>query len=531
MIREMRMRGQDVYRGRWLLCGKHKAISLLWVILLLLSVTSIPVSSQTPDSATPVSSIDSLPTYEMDLLLDAQKRTIGGSFEVTWTNSTGTEQSSIYFRLYPNADYYSEGEMLIEDVRIDDQPVAATIQDDPTVLEVTPESPIAPDESIMIGLQFQTVIPVDSDAGYGIFQCDSASDIWNLANWYPILAGYEAETGWYLQEPTQFGDPTFSETAQYRVAIEVPDHLTVVSTGETTATQSGFAGYSKHVIETGPAREFVLTLLPSDVSTANATADDIRVNVTLPATADVPGLAQFMADTAAEALEIYESWMGEYPSAEFDISVADLSGANAVSWSGLTWFSLESIVADGELTEAEEVGLAFVILHEVGHQWIADIVGSNNNDHGFMTEGFVNALTVLAAEQIYGADRASLYLRAWVAGPYSSLLNDGRDGIADAPLTDETIGVLRTLLVYGKAAVGFIAIREEIGEEAFLIALDDYTTDYRFTVSEPDDLQAAFELASGDDLNELWSFWFNEDTTTRDDLNAVLDAFDEQLTE
>jgi aminopeptidase N len=245
--------------------------------------------------------------------------------------------------------------------------------------------------------------------------------------------------------------------------------------------------------------------------------------VTLPESA--PDLAQFMAGTAADAMTVYESWMGEYPSPEFDISVASLSGANGVSWSGLTWFSLGPLVADGIVTEEEKVGLAFVILHEVGHQWIADIVGSNNNDHGFMTEGLVNALAVLAADEIFGEERADMYLRSWVAGPYSSLLNDGRDGVADATLTNDTNGVIRTLLIYGKAAVGFIAIREDIGEDAFLQALAAYSSDYRFAISEPDDLLAAFESASGSELDDLWSFWFTEKSAKSADLVEVLDAF------
>lgn len=510
------------------LCWEHKAIHIGFVILLLSGLMPDPVSAQTLPS-TPVATDEPFPEYEMDLFFDPSKRSIEGSLSVEWTNTTGGEQSGIYFRLYPNADYYGDGETLVDEVYVDGQPVATEVQDDPTVLQVTPPIPIAAGDSITIDLQFLTVIPLDSAAGFGIFQHDSQADIWNLADWYPILAGYEPGTGWYLQEPTTFGDPTFSETSRYDVTIEIPDTMLLISTGETTATQLGLAGTSKQYIETGPAREFAMTLLPADVEQVATAADDVTIQVTLPRDRSVPGLAEFMAETAAGALKHYERWMGDYPSPELDISVADLSGANVVSWSGITWFGLESIVADGELSEEEKVGLAFVILHEVGHQWIADIVGSNNNDHGFMTEGLVNALAVLAANEIYGADRADLYLRSWVAGPYSSLLNDGRDGIADAPISNETIGVLRTLLVYGKAAVGFIAIWNDLGETAFLDALEAYSREFRFAISEPDDLLGAFEDAAEAELDELWSFWFSEADATRQDLDAVLDACTAEL--
>jgi aminopeptidase N len=480
-------------------------------------------------TASPLVASDSFSAYTMDLALDEKKRTLAGSFSVEWENSTGEPQEKVYFRTYPNADYYGEAETLVEDVRIDGSAVDSAPHDDATVLEVTPAEPVDPGDSIEISMQFMTLVPADSGSGFGVFQYLSESGIWDLANWYPILAGYEPATGWYLQEPTSFGDPTFSETSTYNITLDLPDDLTLVSTGETeaTASRSTSAGMEEHTIETGPAREFAMTLLPDDVDTAESNSGNTTVKVTLPAMATAPGLARFMADTAAQALGVYETWMGEYPADELDISVASLSGANGVSFSGLAWFSLAPITADATLSEEEKVGLAFVILHEVGHQWIADIVGSNNNDHGFMTEGLVNALAVLSAEEIYGIERADQYLRSWVAGPYSSLLNDERDGVADAPLTNDTNGVIRSLLIYGKAAVGFIAIREEIGEDAFLAALGDYAETWRFAVSEPDDLLAAFESASGTDLDELWSFWFNEANATTNDLNTVLDAFTE----
>jgi aminopeptidase N len=495
------------------------------VILCMCLLTASTGHSLAQRTASPIIASEAFPAYEMDLALDPKKRTLGGFLSVEWENTTGEAQEQIYFRTYPNAEYYAEAETLVEDVEIDGSAAESAFLDDPTVLQVTPAEPVDPGDAVTIAMQFTTLVPADTKSGFGVFQYLSETGVWDLANWYPILAGYEPGIGWYLQEPTTFGDPTFSETSTYDVSLELPADLTLVSTGETTETRPGDASMQHLTIETGPAREFAMTLLPDDVDTAEAGAGDVTVRVTLSADATAPGIAQFMADTASQVLTVYESWMGEYPGTEFDISVASLSGANGVSWSGLTWFSLAPLVADGALSEEEKVGLAFVILHEVGHQWIADVVGSNNNDHGFMTEGLVNALAVLAAEEIYGIERADQYLRAWVSGPYSSLLNDGRDGIADAPLMNETNGVIRSLLIYGKAAVGFIAIREEIGAGAFLVALDDYAETWRFAVSEPGDLLAAFEEASGEELDELWSFWFNQANATTNDLNEILNAF------
>jgi hypothetical protein len=505
--------------------GHRLAILVLIACLLLLnpftSVAATPV-------ATPVMDSSPFPAYEITASLDTTKRRISGDLSLNWTNTTGNTLDFLYFRLYPNATYYGDAELTIDAIKIDARPVVSALADDRTVLQVTPASPIPAGRSLSITLRFETMVPADSTSGFGIFQYASATGIWNLANWYPILAGYEPGKGWYLQPPTSFGDPTFSETAEYRLTLTLPGNLTIVSTGESTSQVTDEAtGTVTTEITTGPAREFAMALLQASGEPAEAKAGDVTVRVTLPDDQQIPGLAAFMADTAAQTLALYETWMGDYSSGEFDITVAALSGANGVSWSGMTWFDLHPITADGELSDQEKVGLAFVILHEVGHQWIADIIGCNNNDHGFMSEGLVNALAVLAAEELYGEERATLYLQSWVAGPYTSLLNDGRDGIADAPLTNDTNGVIRSLLIYGKAAIGFIAVREEIGEAAFLSGLANYGADFRFEISEPDDLLAAFEGASDESLDDLWSFWFNEQKTTRADVTTVLGEFGE----
>ena len=69
---------------------------------------------------------------------------------------------------------------------------------------------------------------------------------------------------------------------------------------------------------------------------------------------------------------------------------------------------------------------------------------------------------------------------------------------------------------YGKGALGFDAVRQVIGDDAFFAALRDYATRFRFGVATPDDLRAAFERASGQDLRVLWRHWFDTEEGTRD---------------
>jgi aminopeptidase N len=169
--------------------------------------------------------------------------------------------------------------------------------------------------------------------------------------------------------------------------------------------------------------------------------------------------------------------------------------------------------------------LRFVLAHELAHQWVPVVVGSNNNRHGFLSEGLANTLAVLAIREsgdVVGAER---YLREQVAGGYLRLLESGVDGVADAPVGPETDMGQRGVLVYGKAGIGFEAIRQAMGQEAFLDALMLYGETFRFGNTVPGDLLAAFEASSGMELDEIWGFWFLEAECTPEDVHAVLDGF------
>jgi hypothetical protein len=388
---------------------------------------------------------------------------------------------------------------------------------------------VAAGNHVAIELTFETVIPTTSDAALGMLGGGDETGWW-LADWYPILAGWEEGTGWYLAAPTRFGDPTFAESATYDLALTMPEGLEVLGSGTTVArSDDPTHGESTTLIATGPGRDLTLSVFPMmHVNLGETVTQEIAgfdVRVTIPEPLAIPGLAGAIIEIASETLPVYEEWLGEYPHAELDITTAPLAGAIAVAWNGIIWLDLEQVAADGQLSVDELAALRFTLGHELSHQWIAGIVGSNNNDHGFMSEGLANILSVLAIRERFGISIAGNYLHDWVASGYVAMVAGGEDGIADAPIANETDIVARSRLIYGKGALGFEAIRQAIGDEAFFAGLADYALEYRFAISEPVDLEAAFEDASGVDISSLWTFWFRDDTATTADIDEVLDGF------
>lgn len=495
------------------------------------ATTTTPVVVTSPEAP------GDLTAYGITVMLKTETRQLVGTETVDWHNTTGQAQKTLYLRLYPNAGYYGEAEINVRDVRIDGIPVATPGGDDPTVLSIPLERAVAPGDRVSIALSFVTVVPLGSSGSFGVFQLDPKSSVWTLADWYPILAGWEASTGaWYLDRPTTFGDPTLSETATYEIGLTAPGTLKIAGTGDVTDSVATSDGNVLHTIATGPVREFAMTLMPdagSGHGVVQATREikgvttdanrEFTVRLTLPVAAAIPGLEDAILDAVTAALPVYAEWLGTLPADEIDLATTSLDGATGVSWSGLILLDVSSILLDGVLSDQERMGLTFVVTHELGHQWIGGVIGSNSNDHGFMSEGLTNAMALNVLRELDGPDAASAYLQGFVAGGYAALVRDGRDAIADTPITNDMNGVIRGLVVYGKGGLGFEAIRQELGKDGFRAAMTAYAARFRFEIATPEDLLASFTSHEGDHVNitVLWTFWFERASAKMADVEAV----------
>lgn len=463
--------------------------------------------------ATSAATSDELDSYELNVTIDPDTNTVAGTEQVVYRNSSGIPQSEVYFRLFPNADYYAEGSLTVSDLTVDGEPATSELSASDTVLRVPLGRPINPGETATIAMEFNTVVPLDSQGSFGILSRSSYTGTWILSDWYPSLAGFEPDRGWRIDAPTSFGDPTFAETALYDVTITAPADLTLVTSGITAAADpDGKPGERRFVA--GPARDFSL------IADDDYVALDARVGDTTVTTYVNPGqeaAAQTTLDVAVSALDLYGSWFGPYPYNELDIIAAPLAGALGVSWAGIIYLDGPGML--GVLAPNDPVRFASIVAHEVGHQWWGSLVGFNSNDHTFLLEGLTNYVSILWIEATSGRDAAIAAMQVSLAAPYIALLEATGDQIADLPIADGQSG--RSTIFYGKSSLGFFAIDEMIGDAAFAAALAGLRADFGFGIAEPADVLAAFEAASGDELDDLWTFWFEAAETTPADVEAL----------
>jgi hypothetical protein len=495
--------------------------TLLLVGWLLLAgvAPAIPVAAQTPAPDAAIAQ-----RYAVDVIFDPEAGTLSGRMTVAWTNTTGEPQASLPFRLYPNAPYYNEGQIVIDAAQVDgDAVLVEGAADDPTVMRVPFSAPVGQGETREIDVAFTTTIPVDAQGSFGILRNNSADGSWSLVNWYPIVAGWEPGVGWNLVPAVSGVDPTFATAAAWEVTVTHPDAYTIVATGEEATRHDGDTVVTTVSLETG--REFAMVALPAaGVVTEEVALDGVTVTITLPAADDVPGMREELAESASEAIPRLGAWLDAPLAGELDITTAVLDGALGVSWTGAIWMDLAQLTRDGRLDDAERESLSKVVYHEIAHQWVAMLVGADSNDHTFLTEGLAHVLAVAVERDLHGGDAAERAFLGLVAGPYLAFVKGGQDGIADTPASEQA-PVVHGIISYGKGGIGFEAIRQQIGDEAFFAALTTICDTFAWGIVTPGDVLGAFETASGEDLDALWGFWFEEaGATTVEDVEAVIEG-------
>lgn len=519
----------------------HLSFPPIAILMMVLMLVIQPVAAQqghspwAPESATPASEAvlddwitaairpelrdtiagimpENLPVYDISVTLEPQAErgsvpSLTGHLNLAWTNQTGETIDALPFRLFANGPADDHDAVVVSDVQVNGAEVDASLSVLDSVLTVPFGEPLEPGEMAEISMDFAAVLPINSTDHYGIFGYETNSGTWALAHWYPVVAGWDPTSGFLLDPPSENGDPIFTDTALYDIRVTTEPGWRVVTTGvefgETTTTDDGL---EQRRFVSGPARDFTI-VADDDFEVATIEIDGITVNSWFNPGQERVGHA--VADYAAQSVALFSDLLWPYPFVEMDLVPVNMSGAAGCEFSQLIYMGSDYYTDNENLTVPNS--LDFTVAHEVVHQWFYGLVGNNQYAHAFIDEGVTNYLSAqVYFEMTYGEDEAAAIMDRHIVRPYDATVNGGRDVVVDQPTDNFPDGYDYVFAAYSKAPLGFAAIREAIGDDAFFGALAAYVDQFVFRVAEPDQLLDAFEQASGQDLGDLWREWFEE---------------------
>ena len=432
-------------------------------------------------------------TIDMEIFLDEDDIRVEGSEEVVYTNQESVPLETIYFRLIPNVggDY-----LTVFDVQVDGNLIETSMEFSKTALRLNLQKPLAPGEGTIITLRFKEVVPSEMGGNYGLYVY--LDDILALDAFFPIIPVYNDE-GWNVEEPPRNADMVFTDVAFFSVTINTPKEFVLAAGGKETERVERF-GRQIVTFEGGPQRDFYLAASPRFVS-ESTWVDDVKLTSYFVEEFRLSG--ERALEIGTNALSAFSERFGPYPYNELDI-VSTPMLAGGMEYSNIVAIGI--YYYDSESSMDGIPGAVFfesAAAHEVAHEWFYCQVMSDQIDEPWLDESLVQYATYLYYLDTYGNQTSEGFKESFHRRWERVAKEPIPIGMTAEDYSPQEYGAI----VYGRGALFFEALAEEMGQETFDNFLHEYVDTYRWGIAEPNDLKVLAERFCGCDLSKVFTDW------------------------
>ncbi len=433
--------------------------------------------------------------YELAAELRPSHDRLYAKLRVEYQNVTPDTLYELMFHLYPNAfadangpgakergyhGGFDAGRMIVSAVSLDGELAYFTVSDDGMLLHVPFVKELAPGESTQVFIEFVVDVPT-RDARFGRTELG-----FQLGNFLPMLAVYQ-DGAWVMDGYQTIGDPYYSEAADYAVALSYPSNLTLGCTGSVVSSETR-DGVTTSYIAAGSVRDFAC-VLGSGMRRAEETYEGVRIYSYALSDAS----AERGAKLAKKALEVMTPLIGGYPYETLTVAQVNMY------YAGMEYPNLLMVQRELYLP-GREVELELTVAHELIHQWFYGVVGSDQVNAPWIDEAVTSYLSLVYFEN---AGSQSAYDALFTRYIVERAALGGR---VDGALSDYATEEAYVNSVYWRGAALYHALRQKLGDEDFFEGLRVYLRDNAYKVAIKEDIVAAFEAASGEEL----AAWFDE---------------------
>jgi aminopeptidase N len=308
-------------------------------------------------------------------------------------------------------------------------------------------------------------------------------DAWSV----PEVSGMLATEGVYLSSATYWYPRFNDELVTFTLDVQLPRTWEVVSQGK--RTRHARVNEATYVRWESPAVQEDIYLVGGPLTEYRQPAGPVQAMVFL-RTPDAL-LAQKYLDATAQYLRLYNALLGPYPYPKFAL----------VENSWESGYGMPSFTLLG----SKVIRLPFIVSssypHEILHNWWGNGVFVDVQQ-GNWCEG----LTAYLADHLLQEQRGSAvaYRRATL-----QRYTDYVSTYSEIPLTAfRTRHSAATAAIgYGKALMFFHMLRQQVGDDAFIRALQAFYRDNLFQRANFDALHRAFASVTGEDMSEVFQQW------------------------
>jgi len=473
--------------------------------------------------------------YDLAVAFDPASRRVSGTVAITYQNHSPDALPELWFKLYPNV--YQKGAPRVrafapEDVGDGVSITALTVNGEAidvgklapqaTNLAVPLRSPIGPHQAATVRVAYSYVLNKGSHQRTGEVEPGAAF----VAYFFPRIAVYDDLDGWNKVPYT--GDQEFyNDFGNFRAAITVPKDFVVWATGDLlNADQVLAPAYARRLraaeqqdavvpiigaeearrrgitapnaqntwrFEARNVTDFVFatsdhyvwqsTSLVVDPATKRRTRVDAVYN---PKHKDYEEVIQFARKTVEAMSYTFPKWPFPY--------------AHETVFDGLDQMEYPMMVNDNPTATREDA--ITLTDHEIFHTMFPFYLGTNETKYGWMDEGWatlgewlISSLIDPKLDDDYGVARYAQYAATEQDAPIVTL-------------STQQSGMSFFLNSYPKPGLGYLYVKDMLGDELFTKALHTYIGTWQGKHPMPYDFFNAMNAGAGRNLNWFWQRWF-----------------------
>jgi transcriptional regulator with XRE-family HTH domain len=486
-------------QGHRSMLGVDALLGLVVVALLAIAGLSVyqrqnqPVVTPTAGPP-PTPTVTPMPVYEgtaytMDVYLNYAEHKLEVQERIDYTNVTSETLLNLILNVYPNC---SKGTFKLGEVRVDmgnGELVQPEVFPLDVPLRVQLPRDLLPNKHMTLFLDFSLSLPkINPDAEFSKAGLGYSKRSVSLGNWYPVLAPYRQDKGWYQLTCFEIGDPYVTEVADYHVSITTTQGVVVAGTGQETR-QGNHWQY-----EAQQARSFAFAA--SDVYQV-ATAQAGTVNVLSYYFPNSQDAGEAALQTAVQSMELFSELYGPYPYTDYRVAETEFAGG--MEFSGLTF--LGGVFYD-QYDGTSRAALIPLAAHEAAHQWFYGLVGNDQVTEPWLDEAIAEY-------------SAFLYYERYLPDDTDWWWNYAVDQWAPTGKIDSYVFEFRNNrdyvdAVYRRGAEFIRDLRQTMGDPAFLAFLQEYQRRYKYQLAKSRDFFGLVREFTTADLIPLQEEYFRQ---------------------
>jgi Peptidase family M1 domain len=498
--------------------------------------------------------------HTMRVKVSPPDRRVVGEQEIVYTNNSPDALPMLIFRMYLNshrpeamrerpypAGFLGSG-VTVEDMIIDGKPtlwndpkspVAAFNPPGSTTHALLLEKPLAPGTSITINMRWS--YDITADHGWKEGAIDDST--YFLAYFFPRVTNYSDYSGWDLA-PFTTGREFNNDFADFDVTVDAPRDFVMWATGDLANPDAVLQPAIAAKLKASRTSDAVVTLAqPEDVAAGRVTARAERLQWRWQAS-NVPDFAiaisnhyrwqasSVVVDPATGRRTAVEAAYA--PTAtDFAKSVEEARDSltfGSTQWPGVPYpYTKTTIVlgnADEEypmmVNDSSNVGItppagltvddytAFIGAHEILHSWFPFFMGINEKRYPFMDEGWTTTFEYLRNRKVLGAEAADAVFKEFRVTRTGWVEPTSGNEIPIITPHDSLYGMTPVFGFnqYGKASLGYLALKDLMGEVAFRQGLHLFMTRWNGKRPLPWDMFASFNAAGAGNYDWFFANWF-----------------------